>query len=322
MLSRWPPAGLPWKAVNQRRLGATIVALVLLGAAVPNLSTHRVTGRPVAMLVAGPPSSGTCVITMADPWQAIAQPGQADHDVIDYPTAVYGSCNRPIAGEVVSVDVAASPSARIAATDYLNEATSCALDAIGYTGAIAPVVDQSAGGPGIVWEPAVAFQTTLVGPNSLQRDAGKHWSACIVGSGNAQPYLGRLHNALTTGVLPPQFGSCWPSVDLRGPEQSACDAPHAVELLGSTSLGGKPVSVTEIRRTCTIYASRALRNTDPTRHGAIRLEILDSDHSPAIVRPPNGPLHDTYVACIATAPNGRQFNGTLIGLGKRPLPLV
>ena len=155
------------------------------------------------MLVAGPPSSGTCVITMADPWQAIAQPGQADHDVIDYPTAVYGSCNRPIVGEVVSVDVAASPSARVAATDYLNEATSCALDAIGYTGAIAPVVDQSAGGPGIVWEPAVAFQTTLVGPNSLQRDAGKHWSACIVGSDNAQPYLGRLHNALTTGVLPP-----------------------------------------------------------------------------------------------------------------------
>ena len=167
----------------------------------------------------------------------------------------------------------------------------------------------------------MAFQTTLVGPNSLQRDAGKHWSACIVGSDNAQPYLGRLHNALTTGVLPPQFGSCWPSVDLSGPEQSACDAPHAVELLGSTSLGGKPVSATEIRRTCTIYASRALRNTDPTRHGAIRLETLDFDHTPAIVRPPNGPLHDTYVACIATAPNGRQFDGTLIGLGKRPLPL-
>jgi len=43
---------------------------------------------------------------------------------------------------------------------------------------------------------------------------------------------------------------------------------------------------------------------------------------PAIVRPPNGPLHDTYVACIATAPNGRQFDRTLIGLGKRPLPLA
>lgn len=197
-----------------------------------------------------------------------------------------------------------------------------ALIAIGYLGSIPPVVDRGAGRPGIVWTSVLAFRYTQIGPTAVQRAAGQQWSACVVGSAELTPYVGRLRDVLSSGVLPPVFGSCWPSTDVHIAVQIRCDAPHAVELLGWTHLGPNPVSAAEVRDACTGYAARALRTADPTRDGALRPEILDAESAAAIIPAMVATLADRYVACAVIAENGHHLNDTLVGIGQRPLPLV
>jgi hypothetical protein len=205
--------------------------------------------------------------------------------VIDFPTAHFGPCDGAVVGEVAFMDTTALPPERIVVNDYQSAVAQCALDAIGYLGSIPPVVGRGVGQPGILWTSVLGFRYTQIGPTDVQRAAGQQWSACAVGPADLTPYIGRLRDVLTTGVLPPIFGSCWSSIDLSGPKEIRCDSPHTVELLGATSLGSTPVSAAEVREACTVYAGRALRTADPTRDGAIRPEILASDRDAAIIPP-------------------------------------
>ena len=129
---------------------------------------------------------------------------------VNYPTADYGRCDGPIVGEVSSVDGGLLPAERITGADYWPLSAQCALDGIVYTGSIPPVVNQGAGRPGILWIPSASLAFTPIGPNPTQRALGQHWSACVVGSDDTRPYVGRLHRALSSGALPAVFGSCWP----------------------------------------------------------------------------------------------------------------
>jgi len=300
-----------------------VVACVLLAAVVaPNVAARRVAGSPVAAPIDEPPAPGTCVTAMADPWAADPAPGFAVGKVIDFPTARFGPCAGTVIGEVAVVDSDTFPAKRIVDSDYQGAVQQCALDSIGYLGSIAPVVERAAGQQGIVWTPDLTFRYTPVGPTALQRAAGQRWSACVVGSAGVTPYLGRLHKVLDTGVLPPDFGSCWPSMRLRDAQQVPCDSPHVLEVLGSTNLGPAPVSGADVRDACAVYAGRALRTSDPTRQGALRLDILDFDMGASVSPAADADLRRSFVSCVVTAAGGRSFNGTLVGIGQRPLPLV
>ena len=125
----------------------------------------------------------------------------------------------PIVGEVSSVDQQATPAARITGAEYWPLSAQCALNAIGYTGSIPPVVDQGAGRPGMLWTPSMSIDYLPVGPNAAQRALGQHWSACIVGTPDGTPYVGRLRQVLAGGALPAVFGSCWPTTNLRSARQ-------------------------------------------------------------------------------------------------------
>src|SRR5690242_18333921 len=136
--------------MTRRWWGMILLAAVLTAAiVVPSVTGRRVAGEPVAGAVAGPPSSGDCVTWIADPWSRFDNPAPQIDDVFAYPTATVGPCTGPIAGEVVSVNPGAAPPSRISATDYLSQISQCPIDAIAYTGSIAPVVDV--GGSSIVW---------------------------------------------------------------------------------------------------------------------------------------------------------------------------
>ncbi len=310
-----------------------VVAVVLLASiVVPNLSTDRVAGQPVARELSGPPSVGACVTRMADPWRIFDEPGSGTSSVavlddIDYPSADYGPCDGPIVGEVVSVDDSARPPARISVTNYQTGISPCAIDAISYTGSIPPVVERAQGQPGIVWAPQQNFEYTTVGPDRAQRVAGQAWSACIIGPIDGQDYIGRLQHVLTEGWLPPAFGACLTSarpggsIDLTTAEQVPCDQPHPIELLGSTTLGPQSVSATDLRQACLVFAGRALRTADPTRRGAITVEIVTLFRGLAVPAG-SGPLRDTFVDCLVTGRPGLNFNRSLVGIGDRPLPIA
>ena len=259
---------------------------------------------------------------MVDPWRSNPEPASAVGGVIDFPTAHFGPCDGAVVGEVAFVDTTALPPERIDANDYQNAVAQCALDAIGYPGSIPPVVGRGVGQSGILWTSVLGFRYTQIGPTDVQRAAGQQWSACAVGSADLTAYVGRLRDVLTTGVLPPVFGSCWPSIDVSGPKEIRCDSPHTVELLGATSLGSTPVSAAEVREACTVYTGRALRTADPTRDAAIRPEILAFDQDAPIIPPIDASLANRYVDCVLIAQNGRHLNNTLVGISQRPLPLV
>jgi len=220
------------------------------------------------------------------------------------------------------MDTSSLPPERINASDYQDAVAQCALDAIGYLGSIPPVVGPGVGQPGILWTSVLGFRYTQIGPTDVQRAAGQRWSACVVGSADLTPYVGRLRDVLTAGVLPSIFGSCWSTIDLSGSKEMRCDSPHTVELLGASNLGPTPVSAAEVQEACTVYAGRALRNADPTRGGAIRPEVLVYDEDAAIVPPIDSSLANRYVACVLIAQHGRYLNNTVVGIGQRPLPLV
>lgn len=306
--------------MTRRWWGAIIVAVVLVAAVVvPNVPGRRIAGDPVAGVVAGPPSTGDCVAWMADPWPRFDRPAPQIDDVLDYPTATTVACpgpdGGPIVAEVVSVDPTAPPPARISATNYLSQLAQCPIDAIGYTGSIAPVVDVG-GGVSVVWAAQARFRYTRVGPDRAQRAGGQHWSACLVGADDGSPYDGRLRDVLTAGTLPPPFGSCLTAPDPATAEPVACDHPHPAELLGTARIGPRPVTGEQLQQACVTFAGRSLRTADPTRRGAIGIRVATPDGT----APSTGPIVDSSVSCLAVAPAGTSFGRSLIGLADGPVP--
>ncbi|WP_420123974.1 septum formation family protein [Nakamurella sp.] len=304
--------------MTRRWWGALIAAVVLTATiVVPNVPGRRIAGEPVAGVVAGPPSAGDCVTWMADPWPRFDRPAPQVDDVMDYPTASTGPCpdpgGGPIVGEVVSVETTASPPARISATDYLSQLAQCPIDAIAYTGSIAPVVDVG-GGTSVVWAAQPEFRYTRVGPDRAQRARGQHWSACLIGADDGSPYDGRLRDVLTAGTLPPPFGACFSAPDLSTAEAVACDRPHAAELIGTARLGPRPVTRDDLRLACVAFAGRALRTADPTRGGAIDIRVATGPE------PATDPVVDSFVSCLVVAPPGTSFARSLIGLADAPVP--
>lgn len=289
--------------------------IVLVGAIVsPNLLHRRIAGEAVAITAPGPSGVGDCVTSLPDVGGFIS-------DVeVQLPTATYGPCAGPIVGEIVSVREGVPASGRVPAEQYQQDLSQCALESIGYTGSVPPVVPRSDGGQGLVWSPAVVFQQTSVGPSRVQRSVGQRWSACVVGAPVSRPYDGLLRDALTTGVLPTDFGSCWKSETLRDSDQVACDRPHAVEVLATTGLGSASQTAAEVGRSCRVFAGRMMRTIDPERAGSLSVRILDFRDGATVVTSPADILKDTYLTCVATARHHLQLTGTLIGLGKGPLP--
>lgn len=307
--------------VDRRWWGAIIVASVLLAAIViPNVPGRRIAGSPSAGAVPGPPSTDDCVTWIADPWPRFDNPAPQIDDVFDYPTLTVGPCDGGIVGEVVSVADNPEPPVRISATDYLSQISQCPIDAIAYTGSIAPVV-QTASGTSVVWAAQPQFRYTRVGPSRAQRAQGQQWSACLIGSVDGVPYSGRLHDVFTAGTLPAAFGTCLLSIDPSRMDQLSCDRPHPAELLATTSLGPRPTSGADVQQACVDFAGRALRTSDPTRAGAVRIQVVVlRDWGVEVVEPGPESLADTFAGCVAVAQNGAMLIRSLIGVADGPLP--
>ncbi len=305
-----------------RRLAGVIVVLVVLVVAVvaPNLSQRRIAGSAEPIAIPDPPARGDCVVAVADVNRLLREGNFGVDDQIELPVARYGPCDGPIVGEVVSVTDDADTPKRVPAPQYQNELSQCALNSIGYTGSVGPVVDGARGEPAIVWSPAQNFQDTAVGPSRIQRLTGQRWSACVVGAPAAQPYRGRLQDVLTAGTLPSNFGNCWRTPAMLDSEQVPCDRPHAVEILATTGLGNAPHTAADVHRSCTVYAGRMMRTEDATRAGALSYTILDLRDTGIVVPPSQEILQDTYITCLAVARHGLRLTGTLVGVGDGPLP--
>ncbi len=311
--------------MDRRLFGVLVLTAVALAAlVVPSAVGHQVKGSPVAAVIADPPSVGDCVRAISP-----LPPTDQSSDVnaqVTYPTMEYGSCAGPVIGEVMSVDLAQHDLRRTTVASYEFDSSTCELSEVNYVGSIGPFDPATITTPGIAWQAAVTVQSVSVGPSALQIRAGRTWTACVGVTPDRRPYRGRLSDALTTGVLPPEFATCWRSLQSTSEQQMAdqqvgCSTPHRFEILAVTEVTAAGTTVTQVNRSCLGMATRSLRTADPTRAGRLVISAYVLDGTSMVPLTAAG-LFQGYLACIAAVKPPNLLEDTLIGISSRPLPIA
>ncbi len=303
---------------------ALLLAVALGAVVLGGLVGHRLSGSPVPVNVPGPPAAGACLVSLSEVPSVVES--SRDDDAARYPWGVYGSCDGDVTGEITSVDRNRHPLQATTVASYLQASSECELSEVTYVGSIGPYDPTTLTTPGIAWFADVTVRSIAIGPNRLQSAAGQSWTACAAIAGDAGSYRGRLARALADGVLPPEFATCWralvSSTEQQVDEQRvSCRQPHPVEILATAQITDPRTSPAVIAQSCVRMASRALRTSDPTVGGRLRITAYSMDGSSVM------PVNEVnmlagFVGCVASVPAPLRLEGTVIGLGDRPLPLA
>lgn len=311
--------------VDRRWAGLLLLIVVGLAAvAVPHLAGRRLAGSAVAAVVPSPPAVGDCVTSLS-PTPVIDQQS-TDGAPITYPDATYGPCSGIVLGEVMSLDVSVHPPQSTTVAGYLRVEAACGLDQVNYVGSIGPFDPATILTPGIAWRASAFVDSVPVGPGPLQRAAGQTWTACVGATSTRTPYRGRILNALSSGTLPPTYAVCWKSLRVSTDQQvddqlTSCAARHPIEILATTEIIDPTTTTTQVLRSCLGLAGRAMRTSDPTRGGILRIAVYSMDGYS--VRPLTSvALLAGSVGCIASVAPPLGLVGTLIGLGDKPAPVT
>ncbi len=289
MKGRWPGVLLLVLAVTVVVAGHGVWRAAAAGTALP-------------ITVTGPPRIGDCVLSAPDPAAPLAAVGSVDQRV------VFGPCNGAVAGEVVSVRPGRPPAPDLSIGAVMGTSGDCWAQASRYVGfATAGGVASlpTAASRSIDWHPELTVRGQRLGSDALQDAVGRGWSACVVRPENLDLYLGSVRGVLRSGVAPAEYGDCSPSEDPAVLSSVACANPHPVERLG-WALVPRSVTSAELAASCRELAARLMRTDDPSYHGL--LDIVASRRDMA--------------GCSAVVRGSAKLNGSLIGIGRGPLPLT
>lgn len=331
----WPAApaggagdpGVTVRGVGHRQwVGLVVIGVaVVLLAAVTGLRTHQVAGAGQAAPVPGPPAVGDCVADPVAGRQSVLITGTAitGGTVPVYPVQQSRPCTGSRYGEVTSVIAAPKPTTVEGEADdrYLNDPNqnSCVLTAAQYVGMTTQPIHR-------FWQPYLQVNLALSRPSPRQEAAGQHWAACIVTlppptMTSAPPqYGGSLRNALTTGAYRDQLGSCLLTTNWDdGFTTGGCRQPHPLEFLADGDSGDHPVTRNQIQQTCRQLAGQLTALPDPTANGALAVVVHIQAMNGATVTTPQIPAH-SYLTCGVAATGGRKLRGSLLALGRQPIP--
>jgi hypothetical protein len=215
--------------------------------------------------------------------------------------------------------------------DYQQASSLCELAEVRYVGSIGPFDPTTIATPGIGWKSKVTVESVSIAPTPLQRAAGQRWTACVGASpigldGTRRTYTGTLARALTDGRLPPNFGTCWRALVSSTEQQVTeaqvdCAQPHSVEILGDTQITDPTTTPAQIAASCRGMAARSMRTPDPTVGGRLQISAYSMDGSSVMPVDQRNMLAG-FTGCVASVLAPLRLQGTVIGLGSRPLPLV
>ncbi len=305
--------------MDRRLVGLLVLAVVALAAiTVPGVVGRHLVGAPTAMVIPAPPSVGECV-TGLSATPPVDDAGEVDAPA-DYPSARFGSCAGPIVGEVMSVDLTPHQLARTTIASYQLAGAACELSEVNYVGSIGPFDPATITTPGIAWQADVSVESVAIGPTHLQTAGGQSWTACVGATPDRSSYRGTLRAALSLGILPPVFATCWKSLQTSD-QHVPCSTPHPIEVIALTQITDATTTVAQVNRSCLGMASRAFRTADPTRGGRLRIAAYAVDGS--VVRPlTRAVMLQGYLGCLASVGPPSQLDDTLIGVGSKPLPIA
>jgi hypothetical protein len=204
----------------------------------------------------------------------------------------------------------------------------CAPSASRYIG-LAMTGSQRAPLPG-GWYPSQTVEAAAAIPSQRQAASGQHWLACIAYLGaspvnslavaDQERYDGSLRDALSTGHQRNRIGTCATGADLTGGEEGlvGCAHAHRSELFAAGGSGTDIVKRADLQQSCDQVAHRLTGIPDLLTAGfTVEVQAIASSGVPITAASiPAG----VNVSCGVTARNGRQLNGSLLALGRQPIP--
>ncbi len=295
-------------------MGALVLAAAVLLAVVVTAAfkSGRMAGSPQPISVPGPPAVGDCV------------PHPVDMSTLDdqsaSPSLQFETCDGMRYGEVVGILSNPGQPAPARETDsggwVLDPNTRACFDK----------EDQYVAGEMLFhyWSPRIFAFTAPVGPSKRQRSVGQHWLACTMFSPSTADqsavarYHGSLRNAFVTGNERDMLGFCGSGDDWTK-RYVDCASPHDFQVLASGVVGGGAISRAELQRTCVQVARRLSGRPDVTAAGALAVAVQDIRGTGASFSS-DGVQVPAKVGCGFTTAGPRQLGGSLVAVGKHPIP--
>jgi hypothetical protein len=275
-----------------------LIFAVVTAVIVPRFNGVLTRGTAVSAPVVPPPEIGTCISSFVS---ARVTAG-ASSPSVPVPSAHYGSCAGPIAGEVLSVQASAELGRELSVAGYDSASMTCAQGVAAYLGA---PPELNGGSAATRWLPAAQYTTLLVGPDDQQRAAGRTWSACVVTSVASTTYARPVRGAFDGGSLQDQFGYCLNSIDLS--DWVPCSTAHSAQVLawGAPARSGASPSKAD----CRAAAAALMGTTDPTKGGSLDVGLI-GDQGVGSVQ-----------ACGVQVEGSRRLTGSVAGI-KAGLPVL
>lgn len=316
MVHRWSGLAL---------LGVVAVLVAVLANVRPQLRA----GSPQAVPVPGPPAIGDCVM---DPFPGesvlpVPDPATAGGTVPIYPAQTIQPCAGARYGEVVAVFPHPLPYV-VKGDDstgrYVQDPNvdKCSPLLSAYLG----MVEETISG---FWAPDLSINGGLSRPSIRQMTAGQRWAACVISvqppDASADPltwprYGASLRNALETGAERNLLGRCPALVDWTAqPATGSCASPHVLELLAYAGSGNRSMDRAQVDLSCRQFANQLTGIPDPTAAGALDVQVHVEDGDNAVITGPQIPPA-SFVQCGVVVLDGRKLAGSLLGLGRAPLP--
>lgn len=299
--------GNPWRRYFRRMDRKTAGALLLLVAVltaviVPRFDGTLTGGSAQAAPVDPPPGVGSCISGFdsggpADPVE------RSDAPSVLVPSARYGPCQSPIAGEVLSVQTATELGDQVSPAAYDTASAGCSKGIDAYLGepvGLNPALEATE------WLPAARYTTVLVGPDAHQRAAGRTWSACVVTPVATPDYSRPVRGGFTDGSLEDGFGYCLNSTNLS--DWVPCTAPHGAQVLA----WGTPVRIGTgpSEADCLAAAATLMQTKDPTKGGALDVGLIGYEGSGSVQ------------ACGIRVDGDSRLTRSLIGIRDATLPMT
>lgn len=280
-------------AVPGRTPGLLLLLFAVLTAViVPRFNGTLTGGSAIAATIDPPPRIGSCVSHL-DPATALIS--STDAQLVPVPSASYDTCEGPIAGEVLSIQSVSELGHEASLEAYDSASVGCSHGMDAYLGAPSGLNKGSAKTD---WLPAARYNTLLVGPNRLQRAAGRTWSACVVTSVASTNYARSVRGAFRDGSLVDQFGYCLHSTDLS--DWVPCNAAHGAQVLawGTSLKSGAGPS----RADCLAAAAALMGTSDPTKGGVLDVGLIGYDGVGSVQ------------ACGVRVDGSRTLVGSVVGI--------
>jgi len=320
--------------VTHRQQGLVVLGVaVVLVAVVAGLRPNLVTGAAQAAPIPGPPVVGDCVLdpVPGPPMRALVTDASGG-TVPVYPAQQIRPCTGTRYGEIAAVIATPKPTfvkGRGTSDRYLDDPnqTSCAFAAVPYVGARTQPILR-------FWQTFLKITSGLSRPSPRQQAAGQRWAACIVTLSPSDPspatatapaqagprYGSSIRDALHTGQQRDQLSNCTAALDWdRGSTIDGCRQPHALELLAGGDSGDHPVTRAQVELSCQQLARQLTAMPDPTAAGALSIQTHIEDGSSIAITTPQVPAHSN-LACGITTTGSRKLRGSLLALGRQPIP--